>query len=274
MRLTSTSPRDSPPEVVIEYQRFRWKGLGKAGAVFCRPFLDMDADSAQQWLDPDGLLGDVKMKDVLCLAGGGGRQSVAFGLLGARVTVLDLDSDQLERDRVATGRYGLRVRTEEGDMRDLSRFKDSSFDVVWHAYGINFVPEFEVVVAEVGRVLRPNGIYTFMMANPFASGIGTRDLHDDGYLLRLPYIDGAEYVFEDEDWVHDGRIEVPPPREFRHTLGKVVRVLSEAGFVLFRLEEAGAPPSGATPGTWEHLKSVIPPWMTLWARKNPPLGAR
>jgi SAM-dependent methyltransferase len=257
---------DMPEEEVTSYLRFRWKSLGDAGAIFCQPLLDLDRNSARQVLDPDEVLGDLTGRDVLCLAGGGGQQSLAFGLLGARVTVLDLDPDQLARDREVTALHGLTVRAEQGDMRDLSRFESSSFDVVWQPYSVNFVPEF--VIAEVSRVLRSDGVYTVMMANPFASGIGTRDLSGDGYVLRLPYLDGAEYVFEDEDWVHDGKTEVPPPREFRHTLGKVVRVLADAGFVLFRLDEAVTPPSSAAPGTWEHFKSIVPPWLTLWAKKS------
>jgi ubiquinone/menaquinone biosynthesis C-methylase UbiE len=227
----------------------------------------MDTDSARQRVDPDGVLGDLLGRDVLCLAGGGGQQSAAFGLLGACVTVLDLDQDQLQRDRRAAEHHRVTVRIEQGDMRDLSRFADCSFDIVWHPYSINFVPDLETVVAEVARVLRPQGVYTLMMTNPFASGLSTRDLSGDGYVLRLPYIDRAEYEFEDEEWVHDSTTNVPRPREYRHTLGKVVGALANAGFLLFRLEEAVTPPSTATPGTWEHLRSVIPPWLTFWARR-------
>jgi ubiquinone/menaquinone biosynthesis C-methylase UbiE len=261
---------DMPEDEVTGYLRLRWKSLGDAGALFCQPFLNLDRNSARQVLDPDEVLGDLTGRHVLCLAGGGGQQSLAFSLLGARVTVLDLDPDQLERDDEVTAPHGLPVRTEQGDMRDLSRFEASSFDVVWQPYSINFVPEFEVVIAEVSRVLRPDGVYTLMMANPFASGIGTRDLSGDGYVLRLPYLDGAEYVFADEHWVHDANTEVPPPREFRHTLGKVVRVLADTGFVLFRLDEAVTPDPSAAAGTWEHLKSIVPPWLTFWARKSLP----
>lgn len=253
---------------VERYLRSRWRSLGEADAIFCRPWLELDAVGARERLDPDWVLGELRGKDVLCLAAGGGQQSAAFGLLGANVTVLDLDPDQLERDIQAAKHHGLRLRTEEGDMRDLTRFEDHSFDVVWHPYSINFVPEFEKVVAEVVRVLRGEGLYTVTMANPFASGIGTADWNGDGFVLRHPYVDGLEYAFEDEDWVQRSGGEVPPSREFRHTLGKVVRVLAGAGFVLFRIDETTARDAGAPAGTWDHLKSVIPPWLTLWARLN------
>jgi ubiquinone/menaquinone biosynthesis C-methylase UbiE len=259
---------------VANYLKFRWMRLGEAGAVFCRPWFDLDYTSAKNRLDPEGRLGNLRNKDVLCLAGGGGQQSVAFALLGAKVTVLDLDAGQLDRDTEAARHHGLRVRTEQGDMRDLTRFEDGSFDIVWHPYSINFVPEFEKVIVGVARVLRRGGLYTVMLANPFSSGTGTDDWNGDGYLLQKPYVDGAAYAFTDENWVQQASSDVPAPREFRHTLGKVVRVLADAGFVLFRIDEAISREDHAAPGTWNHLKSVIPPWMTLWARLDAGLEDR
>ena len=71
-------------------QKERWEDLARARIVFSRPALDLDEASARRMLDPRGLLGSVEGKSVLCLAGGGGQQSAAFGLLGARVTVFDI----------------------------------------------------------------------------------------------------------------------------------------------------------------------------------------
>ncbi len=60
-----------------------------------------------------GILKDVAGKKVLCLASGGGPDSVAFGLLGATVTVLDLSDVQLERDRQAAEHHGLSTATSK-----------------------------------------------------------------------------------------------------------------------------------------------------------------
>lgn len=257
---------------VARYLQERWKRLGEAEAIFSQPWLDLDAAAARGKLDPEGILGDLNGREVLCLAGGGGQQSAAFSLLGARVTVLDLNPGQLHRDRQTGDRYSFDVRLEEGDMRDLSRFSNGAFDIVWQPYSANFVPQFEQVVIEVARVLRPQGIYVFMISNPFASGVGTKDWNGDGYVLRAPYVDGAEYEFDDEEWVYGGTASVPRPWEFRHSLGKVVRTLADSGFILFRLEEAGEKSPGSAGGSWQHLKSVIPPWFTLWARLAEPGG--
>jgi SAM-dependent methyltransferase len=215
-----------------------------------------------------GQLGDVDDKDVLCLAGGGGQQSVGFALLGAHVTVLDLDAGQLDRDREAAAERGFSFRLEQGDMRDLGRFEAASFDVVWHPYSINFIPDIEPVVSGVARVLRDGGTYVMMMANPFASGIGTPDWNGEGYVLSQPYVDGAPYDAPDEPWVHESDVEVPPSHEYRHTLGSVVRTLVEAGLTIRRIDEEIG--SGGAPGSWDHLRAVLPPWLTLWCAREPP----
>jgi SAM-dependent methyltransferase len=208
---------------------------------------------------------------VLCLAAGGGQQSAAFGLLGAHVTVLDLSPHQLERDRLAAEHYGLSVRREQGDIRDLGRFDEASFDLVWQGYSINFVPDPAPVIQGVGRVLRPGGDYAFMLANPFASGVGARDWDGRGYAISRPYVEGAAHEFEDPAWVYDrGKgVDVPAPLEYRHTLGRIVDELRGAGLELVRLREyAGPPARDAEPGSWDHLKSIVPPWFRVWAKRR------
>ena len=123
------------------YNIERWRALNEANALFTRPALELDAAAARQRVDPAGRLGDLGGKPVLCLAGGGGQQSAAFALLGARVTVVDLSEAQLQRDREAAAHYGVQIDTVQGDMRDLSHFADATFDVVWQPYALNFVPD-------------------------------------------------------------------------------------------------------------------------------------
>ena len=126
---------------VAQYNQERWEDLAAHGLEYTRPILDLDAESALAMVDPQGVAGDLSGKDVLCLAGAGGQQSAAFGILGAKVTVLDITETQLERDRDAAAHYGIDVRTVQGDMRDLSAFEDGSFDLVHQAHSINFIPD-------------------------------------------------------------------------------------------------------------------------------------
>jgi SAM-dependent methyltransferase len=255
---------------LANFNRQHWNDLVRAGIEYSRPFLDLDQDSARLALDPYHIMGDPAGKDVLCLAGGGGQQSAAFALLGAMVTVFDLSDAQLEKDHLTAEHYGLDLRIEQGDMRDLSRFSDSSFDLVFQPYSINFVPEAIRVIQESARVLRAKGLYRLDFANPFVFGIDETEWAGSGYPLRLPYQDG-EVIFAEADWtVYDdqGRLKkVLGPRELRHTLSLMFNGLIAAGFTLLGLwEERGD--CSAVPGSWEHYKAVAPPWFMTWWEKN------
>jgi hypothetical protein len=113
-----------------------------------------------------------------------------------------------------------------------------------------------------------------MSANPFTAGLTTRDWTGAGYLLSRPYIEGSDLRNPDEAWVYDGNAvesPIPGPQEYLHTLGTLVNGLAEAGFVIFRVEETFSSVTDPVPGTWEHLQSVAPPWLTWWTRYAPGL---
>lgn len=255
---------------IAQYNIERWAALTKANALFTRPKLDLDADAARTLVDPHGRLGELAGQRVLCLAGGGGQQSTAFALLGADVTVLDLSEAQLEQDRQAAARYGVSLDAQQGDMRDLSRFSAASYDIVNHAYSLNFVPDARAVFREVARVMRSGGVYTFNCAYPAFAGMGTRDWTGAGYLLQRPYVEGAEVTYPDEAWVYpDGQPErrIPPVREYRHTLGALVNGLLAEGFALLSLDEQQIGSPDAAPGCWEHFLAHCPPWLTFTASR-------
>jgi SAM-dependent methyltransferase len=257
---------------IAKYNKERWEALAQANVGFSRPALDLDTDSAYAMVNHQGIIGEIAGKDVLCLASGGGQQSAAFGLLGANVTVFDLSETQLERDREAAAHYGLSIRIEQGDMRDLGRFRARSFDVVWHAHSITFVPDVHTVFDQVRRILRPGGLYHVSCNNPFFADIDERDWNGTGYPVSRPYVDG-EVETADPYWeigYDDGTsTRVKGPREFRHTLNTLVNGLAGRGFVILGVwEDTGQDPN-AEPGTWEHLKSIAPPYLTFWACYRP-----
>jgi SAM-dependent methyltransferase len=115
---------------LTKYNIARWKALVDANALFTRPALSLDPVSARERLDPEGRLGDIAGKDVLCLACGGGQQSIAFALLNANVTVFDLSDAQLSRDREAAVHFGFDIKILQGDMQNLSQFEEAAFDIV------------------------------------------------------------------------------------------------------------------------------------------------
>ncbi|MET0754212.1 MAG: class I SAM-dependent methyltransferase [Pyrinomonadaceae bacterium] len=258
---------------IAQYNQARWKALVEADALFTRPALNLNLDSARRRIDFDGKLGELKGKDVLCIAGGGGQQSAAFAMLGANVTVFDLSKEQLERDALAAAHYNFEIKTVQGDMRDLSCFDAASFDIVNHAYSLNFVPDAVAVFREVKRILRRGGIYYFNFANPFIMGIGQKDWNGEGYVLKEPYLSGAKISYSDPEWVYnrDGRASVPKPVEYRHTLSDVTNGLIENDFVIFHVSDSSDmhPDANAEPASWEHLVAFAPPWLSVWASYRP-----
>ena len=260
---------------IARHNMARWDELVAADIEYSRPWLDLDAATARQRLDPEGKMGEVAGADVLCLAGGGGQQSVAFALLGANVTVLELSRAQLARDEQAAKHYDVRIRTLHGDMRDLSAFGADAFDLVWHAHSLCFVPSAEDVLDQVAAVIRPGGKYKVSWSNPFYHGMEDNEWTGAGYLVRRPYVHGDEMVYDDPRWGvvdREGNVrQVPGPREWRHALGPVVNALIARGFAILGLWEHGdSPDPDAEPGTWNHYQFFCPPWVTLWAQQQQP----
>jgi len=262
---------------LARYNQERWEALAQANVQYSRPVLDLDRQSARAMVDEEELLGQVAGKDVLCLAGGGGQQSAAFGLLGARVTVLDLTETQLERDRQTAAHYNLAITTVQGDMRDLSHFADDAFDLVWHAHSLNFVPEPGRVFAEVARVLRQGGLYRLHCSNPFTHSVDDSHWDERGYALKEPYVDG-EIILDDPHWEFEDTEGAPRrvegPREFRHTLNTLVTGLIEQDFIMLGIWEDRSGDPEAEPGSWDHFKAIAPPWLTFWAAYRPDLMAQ
>ncbi len=254
---------------INEVNRARWNALASANVEFSRPYLDFTIEDASRYIYRHGILKDVKGKVVLCLASGGGQDSVAFGLLGASVTVLDLSEVQLRRDQEGAAHHGLQIQCIQGDMRDLSIFERDRFDIVWQVYSINFIPTVGPVIEGVKRILRNNGIYYLQFANPFTMAIDEEKWDGKAYSLRSPYIDGEDLSIQFPTWDVDqpdgSRVKCDSPHEYRHTLGTVLNTMIHNQFTLLGLWEWMKPDVNPAPGSWEHFTQVAPPWFgTFW----------
>lgn len=256
-------------DAISQDNRARWNALARANVEYSRPFLDFTREQATEYIYRHGVLKDVNGKNVLCLASGGGQDSVAFGLLGARVIVLDLSDVQLERDRQATAHHSLQIETIQSDMRDLPAFMDNQFDIVWQVYSVNFVPSVEPVFREVRRVLKPGGIYFVQFANPFVQAIDEDAWDGRAYPLSDFYVDGEDLAERFPYWdvaQPDGsKVKLASPHEFRHTLSTVMNTLAKDGFIFLGLWEWMRHDENPAPGSWAHFTQVAPPYLsTFW----------
>nr|WP_286427908.1 class I SAM-dependent methyltransferase [Myroides marinus] len=67
-------------------------------------------------------LGDVTGKKILCLASAGGQQAPILAAAGAKVTVMDLSVEQLNKDKQVADRDNLHLTIVQGDMTNLEMF--------------------------------------------------------------------------------------------------------------------------------------------------------
>jgi len=253
--------------------RERWNALASANVEWSRPFLDFTLEKAAEYIYRYDIIKDVAGKEVLCLASGGGQDSVAFGLLGAKVTVMDLSDIQLTRDQQAAAHHNLSIEIIQGDMRDLARFPDNSFDLVWQPYSVNFVPRVEPVYRGVARVLKPGGIYYMQFANPFVHTVDDETWDGNAYPLNRSYIDGENtsnyFPHWDVTQDDDSTIKIESPHEFRHNLSTVLNTLAKSGFIFLYLQEYMLKDKNPEPGSWAHFTQVAPPWFdSFWKFKG------
>ena len=260
-----------------------------ASGEYGEPYLGLDAElfaryragqrdalMSEPWMDKpvwDSLMGRVRPGDkVLCLAGGGGQQSVIYSLLGADVTVFDLTPEQLERDRVAARHYGYQVDTIQGDMRDLSVFPDSRFTWIHQPISLLYVPELTPIYKAVRRVLCRGGRYYSQYTYPAFYLAEDKGWDGTGYVLRFsqPQISGqllerkSDGLLNFEEGVSFG--------ETNHLLSDVVNGQVSAGLVLKGLWEDPRPREksvldGLRPGSAGHRRYRIPFGITTIAEK-------
>jgi SAM-dependent methyltransferase len=178
---------------------------------------------------------DLTGVDILCLASGGGQQGPVLAAAGATVTVFDNSPKQLQRDESVAARDGLTLRTELGDMRDLSAFADASFDVVFNPVSNVFCPELQPVWREASRVLRPGGLLLTGFMNPDLFIFDIEALDGRGEFLVRHAIPYSTLELSEEERL--GRYG-DGPIEYSHSLTAQIGGQLAAGFVLTHFVEA------------------------------------
>jgi len=185
------------------------------------------------------------------------REVLIFGLLGAHVTVVDLAEGQLEGDRTAASHYGYEITAICADMRDLSSINDESFDLVYQAPSMAYIPDVRQIYHEVKRVLRTDGLYRVDATNPAIQFVD-ETWDGKGYHITRPY---TERIFRRED----GAVE------YRHYLGDIFNGLLNTGFSIHQVNEAPCHLKEsllAHPGSWKHRLMYIPWHFAIVAKKD------
>ena len=178
-------------------------------------------------------------EQTLCIGSGGGQQAILLSAYGCEVTDLDISSRQLEKDREMAERHHVPVRTEQGDMQDLSRFADGMFSLVFNPTSTCFVADVTKVYRETFRVLRHGGCFLTSVTNP-AMYLFNEKLIPKGKLkvrYTLPYSD-LKSLSQKEIHAMRARHDT---FEFSHSMNSLIGGLCRAGYVIedFYTDESG-----------------------------------
>lgn len=225
---------------IAEYNREAWDREVKAGNPWTRPVESQVTEAARRgdWQIlltpvkpvPRDWFGALKGQKILCLASGGGQQGPVLSAAGARVAVLDNSPAQLAQDRLVATRDGLDIQLELGRMDDLSRFPDSTFDLIIHPVSNLFVPNIRPVWREAFRTLRPRGSLLSGFANPVNWLFDPEEVDRGIFAVchSLPYSDLTSL----SRGALDALIKKGEPLEFGHSLDDQIGGQLEAGFLI------------------------------------------
>lgn len=180
---------------------------------------------------PRAWFGDLTGVRLLALASGGGQQAPIFAAAGASVTVFDNSPAQLAQDRFVAERDGLTLTTELGEMTDLSRFAEGSFDLIFHPCANVFIPDVRPMWRECFRVLRAGGRLLVGFTQPVVHLFDYDEAAKGGELVvrhSIPYADTTSLTSAELQ----RRIEAGDVLEFGHTLEDQIGGQLDAGLLL------------------------------------------
>lgn len=252
-----------------QHNRRVWDAMVHKGDRLTRPARDEDFRDPLAKVDPLGWLGgDIRGKQVLCLAAGGGRQSALYAAAGGEVTVVDISPAMLELDREVARERQLSVRTVEASMDAMPMLDDGQFDVVIHPVSTCYVPDVLAVYREVARVMRGGGVYVSQHKQP-SSLQASLDASPRGYELVEPYYrEGPLPAAE------PSRLREAGAMEFVHRWEQLIGGMCRSGFLIEDLVEPFHAEPDAAAGTFAHRCTYLAPYVRIKARRATPAPAK
>lgn len=226
---------------LLEHNRTAWNEEVKKGNVWTIPATKEDIVKAKNGHYeivltpfipvPREWMGNIEGKNILCLASGGGQQGPILAAAGAKVTVFDNSDQQLKRDADAAKEYDLDIKTIQGNMQNLSRFADQTFDLIIHPVSNCFIDDILPVWKESYRVLKVNGKLLSGFCNPIMYMFDWEKAEKSNrYELvnAIPYSDLKSLTPK----MKQKYIKENTPYEFGHSLTDQIQGQLNAGFVL------------------------------------------
>lgn len=240
-----------------------WNSLADSGSLFARTATDEECRTPLKSLDGRGWLPDsVAGLRVLCLAAGGGWQSILYAAAGAIVTVVDLSDSMLELDLRESRRRGYQVQTIRTSMEDLSMLGDESFDIVHQPVSTCYIPDVQPVYREIARILRDQGLYISQHKQPVSLQVSHRNERQQFVIGLEYYHQGPLPAMTDKSYREEGTTE------YLHRLEDLVGGLCTCGFVIEDLREPRRADYTVDVAHFGYRGRFIPPYLRIKARRQ------
>lgn len=238
--------------------------MADSGSVFAKVATDEECSRPLKVLDGRGWLPEsVEDLNVLCLASGGGWQSILYAVAGANVTVVDISDSMLELDKREANRRGLSVTTLRGSMDDLRMLESQTFDVVHQPVSSCYIPDLIPMFSEIARVLKDDGIYISQHKQPTSLQISHKN-------DRHQFVIGVEYY-------HRGPLPAQIDRSYResgateylHRMEDLIGGLVRSNMILEDFREPVRADQKVDVNHYGYRGRYVPPYLRMKARRRP-----
>lgn len=252
---------------ITEYNRNAWNLQSLEGCRWSTPYPDefVERAKAGDWsviLTPNKAVPaewfpgfpDLTGVKLLALACGGGQQVPLFAAAGADVISYDASDIQLEKDDEACARHGLKVKTIQGDMADLSEIPSGSIDLIFNPVSNVFAENLEPIWRECHRVLKPGGQLFCGFMNPAFFLFDHEVLEETGefrVIYPLPYSD----IESANEELLEEQLEAQLSLEYSHSWEAQIGGQCAAGFAI----------TGFYEDDWDEESTRLQGWMPMFA---------
>lgn len=211
------------------------------------------------------LLGNIKGKKILEIGCGGAQCSIAFAKKGAICTGIDISKNQLVYAENLAKKNKVKIEFIRGNIQTLKGMKSNSFDIVFTAYALQYVPNLGSCFKEIHRVLKKKGLLVFSNDNPFYLTLDVKTHKVVNSYLRkgkreeiVFWADGSKHKFV----------------FYNRKISDIYNALVETGFFVEKILEPYYPKQKSwTRKVWKDiypkkLVKLVPPTIIFKARKK------